>query len=293
MSLADFNFPQNETFDEKDIKWRQFCEHLYPSLRYALANGEKLNFSAIQRELALWEHFVKDYPFEKDRDKIVEQWNTASRLVWCASHRTKFNGADELRKLKDEPEYKYIQGHEPWVWNFILVFRWVNVAGRSLEIPFAVEDRGKGNGYLRKLVLQKLENGTGHLFYDPEQIAETPVDQEFQESMQDAWTAAKNLARNVTKVDHYDVRWWLLGEDSLPLDKTIEGRSASGNAARAMYDLITGRAHDDSVIALAQVDKNGTLADIGGIRAKVKAIVASRKYDTIIVVSEHNKDEVQ
>jgi hypothetical protein len=73
----------------------------------------------------------------------------------------------------------------------------------------------------------------------------------------------------------------------------VRGRSAGGAAALGWYHALRGTVPDERVIVLAQVDRAGRLTGVEGVPAKVRAIAAGGRFDTIVVAGEENQREAE
>jgi predicted S18 family serine protease len=149
----------------------------------------------------------------------------------------------------------------------------------------------RDRGVLATLVLDVVEPGGGQVFQHPKEAVRTYPQADFEQSMQDAWTAAKELAQKGGAQVLFDARWRLQLNEEPVLE--VSGRSASGAAARGWWFALTGKVPDEGVIALAQVRADGLLEGVDGVPAKVKAIAGDGRFDTIVVASDENHREAE
>jgi len=59
------------------------------------------------------------------------------------------------------------------------------------------------------------------------------------------------------------------------------------------YHLLRGTTPDEGLIVLAQIDRYGTLAGVGGVPAKVNAIVEEGRFNTIVVACAQNQRQAE
>jgi hypothetical protein len=255
-----------------------------------------LDFKALHCGLESWEPFIE---FEnQERDKRRSQWYAARRLLWCAEQATRISEPawDQidrvLRTIASSTEI--IKGQEGWALDCIRVLRQKDAPRRSLPIPVALSDELlRDRGVLATLVLDVVEPGGGQVFQHPKEAVRTYPQADFEQSMQDAWTAAKELAQKGGAQVLFDARWRLQLNEEPVLE--VSGRSASGAAARGWWFALTGKVPDEGVIALAQVRADGLLEGVDGVPAKVKAIAddPEERFDTIVVASDENQREAE
>lgn len=280
---------------EKDEAWESLIARLFSFLQEVLAQGVPLDFNALDSDLATWEPFIEFN--DKGRDKRSTQWHAARRLLWCAKQASSIAKLDwdEIHRviftMADTPEF--IKGHEGWALDCMRVLRRASVDQRSSRVSVALSDELlQDSGSLATLVLDILKPGGGQVFHHPEDSLKSYPYPDFDKAMQDAWAAAKELARKEGTDVLFDGRWRLLDNDGRPV-KEVCGRSASGAAARGWYHALRGTVPDEGVIVLAQVDITGVLQGVSGVPAKVKTIVEDGHIDTIVVASQENRAEAE
>lgn len=152
---------------------------------------------------------------------------------------------------------------------------------------------------LLRFEVEVLAEGSGEVLIAPEE-AFVAWDSEFRESYRQARDALSCFfARNPDEeIQHANCDFRVRVLDSCGrLPKwDILGPSAGGALARALYFAATGKAADDEIVVMAEV-QNGGLSGIGGIKEKVEAIKRwndegrEPRLDTIVVASEENRRE--
>jgi hypothetical protein len=216
-------------------------------------------------------------------------------MVWCAEQAARLSTAnwdeiDRLRLALEPPDE--IKGQEGWVLDCIRLLRNAPTPVRSLRVPVALSDELLASrAALATLVLETLKPGGGQAFLHPADVLRTYPHADFEGAMQEAWEAARVLARKEGADTVLDGRWRLLLRDQ-PVEE-IQGRSASGAAALGWYHLLQGTIPDEGVIVLAQVDRDGNLSEVDGVPAKVRAIAADGRFDTVVVASNDNRREAE
>lgn len=77
--------------------------------------------------------------------------------------------------------------------------------------------------------------------------------------------------------------------------RQVSGRSASGAALRGWLYALQRMTPDEGVVVLGQVaaDGSGRLEGVNGVRAKVKAINAATRFDTIVIVSDEDERDTK
>ncbi|MCX6876568.1 MAG: hypothetical protein NTW21_22580 [Verrucomicrobia bacterium] len=241
------------------------------------------------------------------------EWEIAAALVWCAEQAAKALAAirsspstdalDQHRKSVELERCCFaIRGKDyvsaslvDWAWGCIRTFLNAPPRGRALHIPVAAWRPADATGLVLSLQLELLAAGTGDVFHHPRDAFATKVDQEFSDSMRDAWQAACELAKAQGCPVDCDGRWRLLSAwawdkaaraDQKPADWANE-RSASGAAARAWYYALGGTVPDEELVVLAQSDAAGNLSAVSGVGPKARAIAETGGFDTIAVTNEN------
>jgi hypothetical protein len=288
----DLKMPDGD-WDEQDEAWDALTTHLFSSLQAALARGMLLDFNGLRSDLETWNAFIA---FDGAGQKRY-QWHAAQRLIWCAEQAAGLSGNnwDEIDRLRlvlaDSPDL--IKGLEGWAMDCIRVLRKVHRPVRPVQVPIALSDElVQSQASLATLVVETLKPGGGQVFLHPADGLRTYPHADFESSMQAAWAAARALAEKEEDTDVlFDGRWRLLLQDQ-PIEE-IRGRSASGAAALGWYHALRGTVPDERVIVLAQVDRAGRLTGVEGVPAKVRAIAAGGRFDTIVVAGEENQREAE
>jgi hypothetical protein len=247
------------------------------------------------------------------------QWEIAAGLVWCAEQAAKApatlkaspsaEGLEAYRKgvelerccfaIRSE---RYVpESLRDWAWGCIRTFLNVPARGRVLHIPAVAWRPAENEGFMLTLRLELMEGGTGGVLHHPEDAFVTIVDEGFNDSMRDAWQAACKLAAEKGAPLHCDARWRLLTgwswdkskRDDLVPAEVANDTSASGAAARGWWYALSNKVPDEEIVVLAQSDAVGGLTPVTGITAKVAAIAASERFDTIAVTTENYREAVE
>jgi hypothetical protein len=149
-------------------------------------------------------------------------------------------------------------------------------------------------------VLELVKPGGGQVFHHPADDAlRTYAHPDFVQAMQEAWEAARTSARKDTENESretdtgavFDGHWRLIQGDQ-PV-REVRGNSASGAAVLGWYHLFRGTIPDIGMIVLAAIAPNLRLEKVGGVPAKVEAIAADDRFDTIVVASKKNVEEAK
>ncbi|MFQ5857640.1 MAG: hypothetical protein ACE5LU_18700 [Anaerolineae bacterium] len=275
-------------------RWKSLTARLFSSLQDALARGVALDFDGLHSDLETWEPFIFNNYKKVGRDKRLHQWQAVHSLLWGAERAASISSPnwdkmDRIFKaLAGTPDL--IKGQEGWALDCIRVLRNVHAPVRSLRMPIALSDELlQSKGSLATLIVETLQPGGGQVFHHPADALTTYLRDDFIDSMQDAWEAAKALAGK--EDDAFDGRWRLLLKDQ-PIEE-IRGRSAGGAAALGWYHALRGTVPDERVIVLAEVNRNGELTGVEGVPAKVRAIAADGRFDKIAVASDENRREAE
>ena len=275
--------PISRSWAEQGEMFDALATGLFSYLQTILTNGVQLNFTEIYNRLETWKPFA-----EKCGQYEINRWHIMQSLVWCAEQA---HGKAIIKQgdVLDAPEF-IKQG---WAQNCISILRNEPVPIiSSIDIPVAISDSLTGKAYIHTLLLEVLNHGNGDLYHHPIDALVTFPSKDFEESMQDAWISARNLFEEQDIDIRHDGRWRLLDRDGRPI-LNIKGKSASGAAARGWWYALQKRLPSRKAIVLAQIDKEGILTDVMGIKEKTTAIVADDSLNTIIVVSDNSKQCIQ
>jgi len=278
-----------EGWIKQDEDWDRLISRLFPSLQQALAEGQAVDFESLRQGLQTWQPFI-DCADERHR----KQWLTAQRLLWCAERAAhlpsvSWDEIDRLRLTLQAPEE--VREQEGWALDCIRLLRRVPAAAAaSLQVPVALtDDMGSSRGAIATLVVETLQPGGGQSFLHPAYTLRTYAHPDFEAAMDTAWVVARGLAQASGTECSGDARWWIqLRGHPVP---EVKGRSVSGAAALGWCHLLQGTVPDEGVMVLAQVDGKGHLGGVQGITAKVHALAADGRFDTIVVASEENRQE--
>jgi hypothetical protein len=164
-----------------------------------------------------------------------------------------------------------------------------HVATRGLSVWFACRDKNEFNkeyGFLAQLFLDVLK-GTGEELVEHPEIALFPFGSQLKGSLDLSWELSRSL-----------VCWNIkLNDQSDRALEPLDGDSLSGAAARGFWFARHGKVPDDGVIVLARLAAPGSpghgylLREVTGVEAKVQAIAADGRFDTIVVADKVNAQE--
>jgi hypothetical protein len=289
---------------ERAAAWKSLTDRLFTSLRGDMAAQRAFNIAQLRRELETWEPFIKFS--DEQREKRLDQWETARCLLVCT--KLAINLPRELNSTELDPVVcaldvtpEFIKSREGWAFDCVSILyearglRQLRPPTRSLHVPLALSDELlQDKGSLATIVLDVLQPGAGRVFHHPAYSSLISyADPDFEESMQDAWDAAKDrLRKDGVNVPLCDGRWRLVLEER-PVP-AIRGRSASGAAAWGWWFALQERkVPDKEIIVLAEINKDGDLKEVGGLFAKTNAIAEDGRFDTIVVASEKNRLEAE
>ncbi len=289
--------PDTESWVERDETWNNMMPCLFTSLHDALTQGRPLDFASLHRALTTWQAFV-DAPRTEGRYARRRRWDFARCMLWCAAHARRQPEGDDtiidraLFALASTPPF--VKDHESWAWDCVRLFTLHrhNAIPPVLEVPVAVAELIQDTGFVCTLRLELLEPGVGQVFHHPAHTLYPELDCTFDSSMQHAWEAARYLAQQEGTERLCDGRWCLLEQDGYDVPR-VSGSSAGGAAARGWYSLLRGFVLDPGVIPLTAIDRHGVLSGVGGVRAKVQALAADGRFDTIVVASDDNQREAE
>jgi hypothetical protein len=324
--------------------WAQWTlgERLFTEL-HAQVRGKQVELIAHALERA------EAYQINLDEDQSAKG-QKACALLWCALKAAQappsllpvrrgreleaFRTTLELDKCCDTWRGKrgWTWAGPGWLWGCVLSLLDAPVRRGAVYIPVVgCDDRNEGSGFLNTLVLEVLETATnpkraGELWHHPRDALVIKPDQDFVDSMDEAWHAARSLvaaelAKNQADVadrsgttrpgtdgsEHAllcDARWRILSgwavdaSERMKLKSATEaaGRSASAAAALGWWLALTRRVPDHRVIAIGQIDREGTITGVQNqaIESKVKATIYAGTFDTIAVVKDRgNLDRAQ
>lgn len=292
----NLTIPERKRSGEKLCEWLDLTHKLFPFVKATLGTQKSTFFVGLRRDLETWESFVKS------ADERHRQWEAARRLLWCAEYASTISKVDAndlehaLSTIKGgAPDF--IKGHEEWVWDCSRILRGTYSLEPLANVPVALSSDHNESliaiGQLARLVLQVLRPGTGRIFHHPEDSIKALTSVDFEDSMEAAWAAAKGLLEREERKVSCNGHWRILLRDEKPAP--VSGRSASGAAALGWYHRLKGTVYDEGVIVLAQVNRKAVFEGVGGVPAKVRAIVENtdvgRRIDKIVVVSKVNEDD--
>jgi len=152
-------------------------------------------------------------------------------------------------------------------------------------MPVVAVDGQTGKGFIGTLKLEVSPHAVGLSHYPGDTLTTgfDGFDDRFIQSLNHAWQTANTLAL-AGQTDgelSWRGRWRFSGPDGQP--QAVNGASASGAAAVGWYHALTNTKLDPGVIVLAGIEATGELVEVDGIPAKVAAIVADGRFDTIAV----------
>jgi len=294
MSTFDDLLAMPEEWEKRPEAWQQLTtsDILFRALHEAVRSGAVSNWARLHEMAIRWRREHLDYLPERKRGGERMKWGTVRRLLWCteqaATHpdfyRTEIDRV--CFALANTP--KFIKVNEAWAW--VCIRTLLEAPSWWAEVPVALMDErqvdNEDSAFIATLVLEAIEGRAGQIVHHPIDGFYPCGDKEFLDSINDAWTAARALLQKQgVDVQRCDGRWRLRRRDGQPIQE-VKGRSASGAAAWGWYFALTGKVPDDRVIVLAEIDSRGVLKEVG-VDAKVKAIAADGRFDTIAVVSEN------
>ena len=294
--------------EERAGAWRELTRDavLCRALHEAVRSPRGHDWASYYERLSQWKSNFIGYRRQPERQVLQMKWDIVYRLVWCAQqaaergdrYQTEIDRAAVT--LGNVPEE--IGPHKEWAWGCIRTFLDAPRHGRSVRASVAGWDERTTEGFLATLELQMLGGGAGETFHDPVDAFTTRFDAHFEMSIRQAWTAARRLAaREGVDVTRLEGRFRILARDDHPLPE-ITDRSASGAAARGWWYALMDKVPDEGVIVLAQVvpagaseaaDDELVFGEVGGVPAKVRAIAADGRFDTIAVAGEDNLREAE
>ena len=275
-------------------KWLRFFEKLWPDLRLSnVAVNQKADvLVCLERSLASVE---RDWGYSEG-DETAQQIRTARLWVWCALRSNE--GDDSLRQRLKEPAASFRDGLPEWIAPQAAYvrdcLRSFMGLGREVKAPIVVVNPGQ----VLQIVVEAHDGGTGLLYLHPS----TPllgelVGESLSESIKQAWAAAHAASgEHKARSTDCDVFWRIEQLSNKPLLRSvyvdtnqasrIEGRSASGAAARLFYHLLNGNPLDADCVVLGQVtpeDAKSTLETVSHLRTKAVLALRQIPFSTIIV----------
>jgi len=302
---------------ERRAGWHNLTEMFAASLRESLVSEGPLDFVSLDQTLGAWESFARAWDGKGllGHPSTLDEWERMRAMVWCAEYvqkTTPLPGDAPPAVLTELPATAPREALSRADWSFacIRLFRG-ETPHKRIAVPIALaEERIRIKGGIATLVFDIFSHGHGRLALHPEESFRILPDIDFTESLNTAWRLAMQAARRADRQsDLPDVIWRVMEEspsmsgvdekvfcesDGLRWRGEIKGRSASGAAARAFRYLLKDTVPDPDVFVLAQVRKDATpaaqLEGVGGISAKVTAIVRTCHPATIIVTE---KDEAE
>jgi hypothetical protein len=299
-SLTSLNF---------NLKTAIFNGQLFPELQDLViraVNGDKKNKAEAISIITGVQKFIGHHLAKKDEDfykLFVPPWNQ------CLSEKELFERIDVLltltlqaienpkefneidfgaNKKSDAPFDKYRQiGTKRTL---------LGQKGRILKIPVVFTDNKNDRGVLALLILEFLEKTSEEndllkgVFQHPIDFY-TEAKEDFNNAMINAWFAAQKMLPAHT-TDSF-VSWRLLDYKEQQPILCFEGSSTSAAAALGLYHLYNSTFPDKEVIVLGEIDNDGGLIGVDGIKQKICAIVESQDFDTIVVASKENQNQAR
>lgn len=285
---------------EADPAWPGLLRRLFPHLKAIVARGQPDELTSAEGEFGTWQSYIdRNAPA---RPALTGQFQAARRLFACA--RLAIQGAGQPPPAEHELDFATftlsdlpaeLRGHGSWALHCIRQLSpqpaWRGTA-RPARVTVALNDPGGGPARLATLAVDVLQPGAGQAFQSPEFGLHTWADPTFTNSLGVAWHAARALAAQGGEPLLADLSWRLLGPDGKDLPE-VQGPSASGAAALAALLALRGQTPDEHLIVLAECRSDGALAEVGDLPAKVRAVAASGRFDTIVVATEQARQEAE
>jgi len=285
---------------KRELMWRKITTgvNLYKALREAVRTQ---SFENAMELVKRWEPFAR-------HSNCQSKWEKVETMVWCAGKviKDEFEGIIRDMWAEETQLPNYFSRNRDWGIGCIRSLSPDTPLRRgAVYVPVSGWKAGDKSGFLCTLKLEVLEQGTQKVFHHPRSVFSTHPNKDFVLSMKDAWEGAKTLAAKQGLDVQCDGRWSLLqgwNQDSrlsetLPLAAEANNRSASGAAAWGWWFALSGKIPDNRVIVIAQVDprkpEHLTGVHDDGVLEKTKAIVEGGAFDTIVVASRSNKEQVR
>lgn len=170
----------------------------------------------------------------------------------------------------------------------------------SVAAPIALTPRRGGalpspaEAVLAQLRFERVLGGTGDVYVTPQQ-AFLRLSQGFDCIWREVPEHVRGLLaerKEMPCVD-FDVRIRIehLDEEERLINEELQGRSASGAAAWGLYFALTRKVPDDGIVVLTEVDKDGDLRGVDGVKEKVRALIqVAPPPDTIVVATEADEN---
>jgi hypothetical protein len=160
--------------------------------------------------------------------------------------------------------------------------------GQARKIPFALvrKQENEAHPFLARFVCERVPYGKGELFIDPEQ-AFVPMDEDFRSLFFNVPRALKLHLESSASLLDSDVRLRIELFDRSAKMMPLQGNSASGAALRGAYFTLTGKHLNNGIIVLARLDANGNFRGVGSLRQKLRAVVESRQFNSLLISQEN------
>lgn len=313
--MLQISSPGSDILERTD-GWANLIDTFSAPLRESFANGEPLDFGALQRQLAAWEDVARDWDKAKlleDHPNTLDEWERMRAMLWCVEYvqnTTLQQGLPAVFTELPASAPREVRDRADWSLAWVRILRG-EASHKRIAVPIALaNEMMRLNGGIATLVFDVFSPGRGRLTLHPEESFRILPDANFTESLNTAWRLTMKIAKSEDgQNDFPDVVWRVMEQspsmsgldevaffesDGLRWKGEIKGRSASGAAARAFRCFLRGTVLEPDVFVLAQVRKDVTPADqlegVGGIPAKVAAIVRAG-HPATIVVTEKDKAE--
>ena len=243
--------------DKKELAWERLIKNdtLFRTLQKTLeTNAVNLDDLYLIVE---WQEFAEFNGF-------LPQWEKALFLVWCA-----IQAKDRYKPLPENFAYRTVIYEQNLRYGDTFTNLFKDHSPSQLNIPIARED--SENKGLFTLQLSKF-GGNGQIAPHPEDIFFSNANKDFEQSMKNAWLAARRLASEKDlDISGFDGCWRVVDKDNKP-ESNLVGNSAGGAAARGWLQLFDSHISlDERVIIMASTDDEGNLDRVGRIKRKNKS----------------------
>jgi hypothetical protein len=218
-------------------------------------------------------------------------------------------------------------GNRPWAAGFILLLRLFLERGHHdaspmIRVPFASYNEETGEdepGEILTLEMTIVENDSGAILQHPSDLlaGRWSIDDTFMKAVNDAFELAYRdaLAADLSEQERHTagrrgIIWRVLeyrpgsavteivGEGQTASRtagrgrRTLKGNSVGGAAARGLFCALLRKMPDPEVIVFAAV-RARHLINVGGVKAKTKAVALAGGIDTIVVASTENRKDAE
>lgn len=280
--------PIDKSAGEKVIIFTDLKANLFTKLKNFIMEGndrELLDFDQLYYNLQTWKSFC-----EVDKQDLYN-WGIMQSLIWCAERI--YAGLDyDYCEMLDAPEF--IRQNVEWTKSCIKLLKGNTLTNRCCQVPVILYGAGSGTGYVCSLVLEIIENGNGDIFQCPADMLVTFPNEDFAQSIYDAWLAVGKLLENSDIIGKFNGQWRLLDKHNKPLiEFKVDGRSAGGAAARGWWSLLNNTSIGEDIFVLINISDKGKLMGVSQISNKVKAIAEDQKFPTIVVADSDDLNEAQ